>query len=70
MEDTRTLGLLVLPGPLDLLGLLELLSTLTRAMMTTPGTIQEQRPKETKEIAEIQVFLVSQERALSLISTH
>lgn len=59
--DTRTLGLLVLQGLLDPLGL-ELLSTLTRAMMTTPGTIQW--PKETKVTVESQVSQVSQEVAL------
>lgn len=66
MEDTRTLDLLVLQGPPDLLGLLEPLSTVTQAMTTTPGTIQ---PKETKETVESRVFQVSQEGALSLTST-
>lgn len=64
MEDSHILGLLVL---LDHLGRLELLSTLTRAMMTTPGTIQW--PKETKVTVESQVFQVSQEVALNLTST-
>lgn len=66
MEDTRTLDLLVLQGPLDLRGLLEPLSTVTRAMTTTPGTIQ---PKETKVTVESRVFQVSQEGALNLTST-
>lgn len=63
-EDTRTLGLLVLQGPLDLL---DLLLTLTRAMMTIPGTIQQ--PKETKATLESQVSQVPQEGTLSLTST-
>lgn len=68
MEDTRTLDLLGRQGPLDLLDLPDILLTLTRAMMTTPGIIQ--RPKETKATAEIQVSQVLQEEVLSLTSTH
>lgn len=63
--DTRILVLLVLRGPLDLLGPLDLMSTHTQAMTITPGITQLQ--KEIKVIVESQVC---QEEAHSLTSTH
>lgn len=68
MEDTRTLDLLGHQGHQGPLDLPDILLTLTRAMMITPGIIQ--LPKETKATAESQVSQVLQEGVLSLTSTH